>query len=158
MPRRHLFLSACSLVSMALTSGCANKYSQFGEPLTMSASDTIAVEKVLAAPQDYDGKTVRLTGMVSNPRAHIGSAPPMTGGQDPLRVTSVCPSEGRIIPMEAKGRKAIVEGKFALVEISEEMARHYQEESGASPEEIEAIKGPQKTLAMNSNGALVDLD
>lgn len=158
MPHRNLCLSAGLLVSIALVSGCGNKYHQFGDPLTMSPSETVAVEKLLAAPQDYDGKTVRLTGMVSNVCARKGCWLTMTDGNETLRVSFTCPSEGRIIPMEAKGRQAVVEGPVALVEISEEMARHYEEESGASPEEIAAIQGPQKVLAMNSNGALVDLD
>ena len=72
-----------------------------------------------------------------------------------LFVKFSCPVKGRLIPMEALGHLAIVEGSFKLSEISEADARHYAEDAGKSPEEIAKIVGPQNQLRMSAPAAMI---
>jgi hypothetical protein len=143
---------------IVLAGGCAPKYKLYGEPLTLDESQTVAVEKVLAEPASYDGKTMRLAGKIHDVCARKGCWITMTDGSETLRIKFNCPIKGRLVPLEAKGHPAVVEGAVKLGEISEEVARHYKEDAGAPAEEIEKIKGPQKALQMQSKGALIRED
>ncbi|NOT02658.1 MAG: DUF4920 domain-containing protein [Phycisphaerales bacterium] len=138
--------------------GCAPKYAQFGEPMAAEQSATVAVADVLADPQAYDGKHIRLTGVVDSVCAAKGCwiriAPP--GGGDTVFVKFTCPVDGRLVPMEAKGHNAVVEGTLTIQEISQEEARHYKEDAGAPASEIEKIVGPQKTVRMQSPSARIE--
>ena len=77
-----------------------------------------------------------------------------TDGED-VFVKFTCPIEGRLIPMDAAGKDAVVEGTIEVTEISEEEARHYREDAGATPEELEKIVGPQRTIRIQSPAALI---
>ena len=80
----------------------------------------------------------------------------LSDGND-VFVKFTCPVEGRLIPMEAEGRTALVEGTLEVKVISEEEARHYRQDAGASPEEIAKIVGPQTEIKLNSPAAMIDL-
>jgi hypothetical protein len=57
--------------------------------------------------------------------------------------------------MDAIGKPAIVEGTLRVKEIPEEVARHYAEEKGATPEQVKKITGPQKQITVASPSAQV---
>jgi hypothetical protein len=57
--------------------------------------------------------------------------------------------------MEAVGKMASIEGTFHVTEISQDEARHYKEDTGASPDEIAKIVGPQKILKMAAPAARI---
>lgn len=135
----------------------AKSWTPYGKPMKLADSDTICAGKVMADAGKYDGKFVRLCGKVQEVCARKGCWITLTGpeGGESLRVEFTCPVEDRLIPMEAVGHRAIVEGALEIGEISEETARHYAEESKASPEEIAKIVGPQKQLVLKSPAALI---
>lgn len=138
--------------------GCASKYTQFGEPMSSSNSATVPVADVLANPHAYDGKHLRLAGVVDSVCAAKGcwiriAAP---GGGETVFVKFTCPVDGRLVPMEALGHRAVVEGTLTIQEISQEEARHYKEDAGAPASEIEKIVGPQKTVRMQSPSARIE--
>ncbi|HEY0009785.1 MAG TPA: DUF4920 domain-containing protein [Tepidisphaeraceae bacterium] len=123
--------------------------------MKLPAAQTIDVAKLLANPAAFEGKTVRVRGTVSQVCKQSGcwmevSAPGLSGS---AFVKFTCPVDGRLVPMEAIGQPATLEGTVKNQEISEETARHYAEDAGASPEEIEKIKGPQKRLRLMSAAA-----
>lgn len=74
---------------------------------------------------------------------------------DNLFVKFTCPIGGRLIPMEAVGHQAIVEGTLQVETISEDDARHFAEDAGKSQEEIEEIVGEQIQLRMASPAARI---
>ena len=57
--------------------------------------------------------------------------------------------------MDAVGKPAIVEGLVRLKEIPKEIAKHYADESVATPEQLAKITVPQKQIAVASRCALV---
>lgn len=124
----------------------------FGEQMKLTDAQAIPVEQLLANPDAYAGKFVRVTGDVNKVCTRKGCWLEMESekAEKPLFVKFTCPIEGRLIPMEAVGKKAVVEGTVKVEEFSEADAKHLKEESGASPEEVEKIKGPQKKLTLAS--------
>ena len=78
------------------------------------------------------------------------------GPQDEgLFVKFTCPIEGRLIPMEAVGKPAVVEGTVTVVEMTEAEARHYAKDGGATETEIAKIVGPQKRITVASPSAKI---
>ncbi len=146
------------LILPALLGGCAAGHHDFGEPLRMAEKDTIALATILADKAAYDGKSVRVSGTVSAVCQKRGCWLRMVdgeGGED-VFVKFTCPVEGRLIPMKAVNHRVVVEGQITMAEITEELARHYAEDKGASPEEIAKIVGPQKQISIASPAARVD--
>ncbi|MHC4697263.1 MAG: DUF4920 domain-containing protein [Planctomycetota bacterium] len=129
----------------------------YGEPMKLSDKEIICSKKVLADPVKYDGQFIRLIGKVASvcPKRgcwlRLGDAT----GIDTIFVKFTCPMKGRLIPMEAEGKMASVEGTLRATEISQDEARHYKEDAGASPSEIAEIVGPQKIVKMVSRSARI---
>ncbi len=149
--------SLATLLTLATLAGCAAPSAHFGEPMRLPETDTLPLEKVLAQPTEFDGKFIRVSGTVSQVCEAMGCWMEMKDAASgkTLFVKFTCPTEGRLIPMDAIGHQAVVEGKLDVTQISEDEARHYKEEAGASAAEVAKIVGPQKQLRMGSPAALV---
>lgn len=137
--------------------GDATKVSYYGEPMKVPEAKTVCIEHVLDNPKAYDGKMIRMRGRVESVCAARGCWLKMTGKsqRDTVFVKFTCPVQGRLIPMEAVGHPAVVEGTFTAAEISQEEARHYAADAGQSPEQIARIIGPQQQLSMKSPAAMI---
>lgn len=173
--RRCMSFWAAALTILMLAGGCATtratscntrcrfkdgeskSFTHYGEKMKLAADKTVCIREVLANPKAYDGKFVRICGQVESVCAAKGCWMKMTypGGGDTLFIKFSCPVNGRLIPMEAVGHQAIVEGTFTAGEISEADARHYAEDAGKSPEEIARIVGPQLQLRMSAPAAII---
>lgn len=137
--------------------GDSKSFTHYGEKMKSAADKTACIKDVLENPKDYDGKFVRISGQVESVCAAKGCWMELSypGATDTLFVKFSCPVNGRLIPMEAAGHLAIVEGTFTAGEISEAEARHYAGDAGKSPAEIAKIVGPQKQLRMSAPAAMV---
>ena len=143
------------------SSGCAARYTHFGQPMTLADSDTMPIETLMASADSYNNKQVRVSGTVAEVCQHKGcwiNMKPESGG-DALFVKFTCPVEpdARLIPLEAVGRPVIVEGKLTVEEISEDEAKHYAQDAGMTEEDIAKITGPQKRLRIASPAAMIDM-
>ena len=132
-------------------------FTDFGSPMKLADTDTLFASDVLADPGAYNGKYIRVVGKVHSVCERRGCWLRLgtCGGRETLFVKFTCPVEGRLIPMEAVGKKACVEGTLQVKDMSQEEARHYKEDAGASAEEIAKIVGPQRTVKMASPAARV---
>ena len=130
-------------------------YVSFGETAPgQQDAPVISAEQLLSNPSAYDGKYLRVTGTVAKVCAKKGCWLAM--GNDPgLMVRFTCPISGRLIPVEAIGKEAVVEGTVKVVEESEAEARHLKEDAGAPAEEIAKIVGPQKRVTIAAPAAKV---
>ncbi|MFQ5495043.1 MAG: DUF4920 domain-containing protein, partial [Phycisphaerae bacterium] len=135
------------------------KWTSFGDPMRIAADKTVCADKALADPDKYAGRSVRVCGKVESVCARMGCWIRLAGpsADETLFVRFTCPVKGRLVPTKAEGRMAIVEGTFEVKEISEAEARHYQEDAGASAEEIAKIQGPQKQITLKAPAAIIDL-
>jgi len=156
MIRRVTTLMAFSQ-ALGLLTGCMSQHADYGEPLKLNPLSTVSTAKVLSAPDDYNGKFVRVSGKVDSVCAARGCWMRLAGPTpaDTLFVKFTCPVEGRLIPMEAVGHDAVVEGTLNVKEIPESEARHYKEDAGASADEIAKIVGPQKQVSIQSPAARI---
>ena len=128
----------------------------FGLPMKLNDSESISVAQLREKSTELDGKYVRVSGTVDKVCPKKGCWLQMANDKgEPLFVKFTCPIEGRLIPMEATGKPAMVEGVVKVKEYSQAEARHIAEEKGATAEEIEKIVGPQKALTLASPGAKV---
>jgi len=64
--------------------------------------------------------------------------------------------DGYLMPMDATGKKAVIEGVASYEEISVEMLRHLAEDDGKSPEEIEAITEPKMEYTLVAKGVILE--
>ena len=62
---------------------------------------------------------------------------------------------GFFMPKNIADREVIVNGKAYVSEMSVEEQRHYAEDAGQTPEEIEAITEVKRTLSFEADGVLV---
>ena len=148
------------LVVAALLTGlmcCASRHVGFGDSLTIPPGEAVPVARVLEHPDEFAGRRLLVSGRVDSVCAKKGCWLRLTDepGAETVFVKFTCPVGGRLIPMEAVGHQALVEGVLAVEEISQEDARHYQEDAGASAEEIAKIVGPQKQLSISAPAARI---
>jgi hypothetical protein len=133
---------------------------KFGADQKLTDADAVPVEKVLASPDDYAGKYVRLTGIISavcpTKGCWLRVAPEPGAGEGNVFVKFMDPPEGRLIPMEAVGHDVTVEGVLKNATISEAQARHLKMDAGASQEEIDKIVGPQKQMMIAGPGVVIE--
>ena len=105
---------------------------KLGQPLTLK--ETTPIDKLVAQPDQYVGKTVQVRGSVRDVCKKMGCwmelVDPASGKGVRIKV-----NEGEIVfPKEAVGKTAIAEGKFARLVLSKEQAiaqaKHEAEENG----------------------------
>lgn len=135
-----------------------SKWAKFGSPMKLAANKTICADKILADKIKFDGKVVRVCGKVETVCARKGCWIRIGDGdaKETLFVKFTCPVGGRLVPMAAAGKRVIAEGTLKVTEISEADARHYEEDAGASPEEIAKIVGPQKMITLAAPSAIIE--
>ena len=65
---------------------------------------------------------------------------------------------GRVVEIygpESSGKTVVIEGSAVIKEVTEEMRKHYAEDSGKSKEEIAKIKGSEKDVQFSAKGVKV---
>jgi hypothetical protein len=148
-----ILLSTLVLATLG-TTGCASQNAHFGDAMRIDASETVPVADVLMGADKYNGKFIRVSGVVDDVCKSMGCWITLGAerGGETMRIKFTCPGEegGRIIPMAAIGHEAIVEGTLEVASISEEEARHLAEESKMPAADVAKITGPQKTVRMTS--------
>ncbi len=156
----------CGVVAVGCKKPCSkggcgdmSKWTTFGEKMKLTSGKPICADEILVNKVKYADKFVRVCGKIDTVCAHKGCWIRLTGptGGETLFVKFTCPVGGRLVPMEAEGRLAVVEGTLKLTEISEDEARHYAEDADASADEIAKIVGPQKLINLHAPAAKIDL-
>ncbi len=100
--------------------GLAAAETRLGKPLTLK--EPVAIDKVLAGPDAYVGKTVQVKGSVRDVCRMMGCwmelADPATDKAIRIKV-----NDGEIVfPKEAVGKTAVAEGKLAKVVLTKDQA------------------------------------
>lgn len=118
---------------------------QYGEKL--SDADVVAIGDLLAQPDDYVGKTIKVEGRITGVCAHRGCWIDIAGEED-FQSLRVKVEDGVIVfPAEAVGHVATAEGVFTKIEISPEQATAMhkascqEKEEGASCQHAAATEG-----------------
>lgn len=131
----------------------------FGDPMSAETIVPTDLATVLAAPEKFEGKNLRIVGRVAEVCQPKGCWIQLADDADRrLQVKFTCPIDGRLIPLEAVGKPVMVEGQLKIKMLDEAEARHYAEDAGKPKSEIEKIKGPQKQVSLASPSARLWLD
>ena len=93
-------------------------------------------------------QVILVKGNVAEVCQSMGCWMVMTDGTTKVRATT---SHNFFLPKDIAGKDAVIYGKFKITEISEEEAKHYNEES-KNPVKDEAIVGPQKVYEIDAIG------
>ncbi len=148
--------SATPATQPVATTQPAETMTTFGQPAADAAdAPVVPVQTLLAEVDKYEGRFVRITGAVAEVCPKKGCWLKLGGAEEALFVKFTCPIDGRLIPTEAIGKTAIIEGTVKVKQISEAEARHYKEDAGASLEEIARIVGPQKQITVAAPAARI---
>ena len=135
----------------------------FGKPPSLEPGQfqAVSLKKIFNAPEAYDGKYLRITGKIE--RVGLGKKQLLPGSwismgnsRQRLRVKFICPIGDGLVPADAQGHQAMVEGRLSWITFTEQLARYYASDGGASPEEIAQIQGPQKMLTMVATGVQIE--
>jgi hypothetical protein len=147
-----LSLTACLLLPGALAA------ETYGKPL--SAGDAVPVAKILADPDAYIGKRVRIAGQVTDvcPMKGCWMEIEEKGGGPRLRVKV---DDGvMVFPVTAKGKLAVAEGTVEAIPMEREeyvqWLAHLAEEKGEKLDAASVGAGPFRILQLRGEGARVE--
>jgi hypothetical protein len=128
---------------------------QLGKPLTLSAS--IPLAEILTNPSKYIGKTVQVTGKVTEVCEMMGCWMNLADpANQSIRVKA---NDGEIVfPKTAVGKTAVVEGTLTKLELTKEQAiaraRHEAEEQGRKFRP-DTIKSGTTIYQLQGTGAVI---
>ena len=114
-------LIALLLVALtALSAAAGDAPRPFGEKL--SDAGIVPMSDLLATPDDYVGKTVKIEGRITGVCAHRGCWMELAGDEDFLSMRVKVDDGVIVFPADAVGHMATAEGVFTKIEISPEQA------------------------------------
>lgn len=160
MKKIILVLSLVMLLSMVITAGDSQKY---GKDITLK--ETTKISDILAHPDQYEGKKVLVEGTVVGVCEKRGCWIELSG-EEAYEKIKVKVNDGEIVfPMEAKGKKAMVEGEvYSIVTgTTAECTDHEKEEKTAAVEGEKTEescctgdKEPTKVYMIKGLGAVIE--
>lgn len=146
------------LVAMALAvvgSSVSAETLKLGEPVE-SKRQVTPIEEILAAPDAWVGKTVRIEGRVAEVCTKMGCWMDLVS-QDNARMQVKVDDGVIVFPLEAIGRWAAAEGKVEVLEMSREQyeawLRHAAEETGKEFDPSQVGEGPYRIVRLRGLGA-----
>jgi hypothetical protein len=131
----HRFYAAtivCVLAAAVSVPALAAEGTIYGKGIT--ATDVVAISDLIATPDKYVGKTIRVEGLITDVCPKRGCWMVLAGDKD-FQTVRIKVEDGEIVfPLDAKGKKAVAEGVFTKLEITKdqalEHAKHLAEEKG----------------------------
>lgn len=105
--------------------------------------EILPVDSVIADSRQYDGQRVKAEGTIKQVCQKKGCFFMLESSGVQARITFK--DYGFFIPTNTAGLQVMVDGTFAIKELSEEQAKHYAEDAG---EDAESISGPQQEYTL----------
>jgi len=143
------------LAAILLLTAGAWAETKLGKPL--SSKPTTTIEELLATPQSYVGKNVRVRGKVTEVCQMAGCWMMLT--DDNGKAVRIKVKDGDIVfSKDSIGKQAVAEGKFTKIELTRAdavaHAKHDAEEQGRAFDEAN-IKGPATIYQIQGSGAVI---
>ena len=148
-----------ALVMMTLTSLCvAAEVVKLGEPLT-AGMETTAIEEILADPDVWVGKKVRISGEITGVCVRQGCWMDLASPTNASMRIKV--DDGVIVfPHDAVGRQALAEGEVEILEMErdryEAWLRHAAEEEDREFDPEEVGEGPYRIVRLRGFGSEIE--
>ncbi|MEJ2187998.1 MAG: DUF4920 domain-containing protein [Acidobacteriota bacterium] len=141
--KRVLSISVIVLALVALTASAGTESTTYGDGVTLS--EAVAIANLLANPDDYVGKKVRVDGVITGVCKKRGCWMQITDPESGEGVRIKVDDGVIVFPYEAMGNEAAAEGIFEAIKLTPEQieARKAQEakETGAENCDKDAAKG-----------------
>ncbi len=142
--------------SMVVSSILVAEEMKFGEAITLKAVTEIGA--ILAEPDAFVGKNVRIEGKVVDVCAHQGCWMEIVGDKPEHHIQAKVQDGVIVFPQEAKGKSAVVEGEVQKLELSlEQTVAYYKHLAEAKGEDFdtESVKEPRNVYRIWVSGAVV---
>ena len=154
--RLPMLVSAALLLAACQSAPHSFEGTVYGEAPTLTRTTEVAA--ILDRPEEFVGQRVLVEGTVTDVCDRMGCWMDVVA-DDGGRVIQVKVDDGVIVfPVEAKGRRARVEGTVEKLELTHEQAleavRHRAEEQGVEPDFTD-VTGPRTTYRIRGTGAVI---
>lgn len=113
--------------------------------------EVVEFTDLMSNPAVYKDKTVLVKGNISEVCQKAGCWLVLSDGSNNARVTTL---HNFFVPKDATGSQVIVIGKFIEAELTEDQAKHYNEESNKPMDESE-IKGTSNVFEIEADGVKI---
>jgi hypothetical protein len=126
----------------------------FGAGITLA--DTTAIDKILAEPKAFDGKTVRVEGMIIDVCPKRGCWFEMAGEAPGHKLRFKVTDGEMVFPLDSKGMHAVAQGTVAVKELSLEDSQkyaEYQAKEYGKPYDPASITEPMQIVRIDGTGA-----
>ena len=125
----------------------------------VSEAQVVKVSELVASPDKYVGKTVKVEGLVTDVCAKRGCWMKVAGDKE-FQTVRIKVDDGVIVfPMSAKGKTAVAEGVFTKHEMTKEkaleQAKHEAEEKGTKFDPA-SVTGPVTIYQVKATGAVIN--
>lgn len=120
-------------------------------------ADTTPIATILADPKAFQGKTVRVEGMVTDVCPKRGCWFELAGGAPGQKLKFKVTDGEMVFPPDAKGKQAVAEGVVAVRELSLEETKQYAEYEAkeyGKPYDPASITKPTSIVRLDGTGAV----
>lgn len=124
----------------------------FGEPTTEDGA--VSTSELMAKLDGNDSIRIKLVGTIEKVCQKKGCWMSMRVNDDQSLHVSF-KDYGFFVPKDVDGKEAVIDGYAYMETMSVDDLRHYAEDEGKTPEEIEAITEPETKLSFVADGAIV---
>ena len=151
-------LSACGSDQPAKTDAQATDPAGDGKHFgaMIDAANAISYDELIPKMAATDSLAVKVSGKVGEVCQKKGCwmmLVPEQAGQPEMRITFK--DYAFFMPKDLTGKHVVLEGYAYVEETPVDMLRHYAEDAGKSPEEIEKITEPKREVAYEASGVVI---
>lgn len=149
-------LTIACVLALTASLAFAGNPKNYGKTLTLK--DVTRVSEILANPEKFNGKRVRVQGAVVDVCSKRGCWIRLASDKEYESIVFKVEDGVIVFPMDAKGKTAIAEGvisaKTYTVEQLIEQGKHQAEETG-KPFDPSTVKGPKTVVRIMGEGASI---
>ncbi len=123
----------------------------------VSVAETTPIDKILAEPAAYNGKTVRVEGMVVDVCPKRGCWFEMAGEAAGQKLKFKVTDGEMVFPIDSKGMYASAQGKVSVKELTLEESKQYAEYQAkeyGKPYDPASITKPTQIVRIDGTGAV----
>jgi hypothetical protein len=131
------------------------KTTKFGAGVTLA--DTTPIEKILAEPSAYKGKTVRVEGMIVDVCPKRGCWFEMAGSQPGQKLRFKVTDGEMVFPVGSKGMYAVAQGQVFVKDMTLDETKDfikYQAREYGKPDDSESVTKPMQSVRIDGTGAV----
>jgi hypothetical protein len=123
----------------------------FGEAFPLETSSPLHSVAAVMADTGLHGTPITIAGTVTDVCQKKGCWMVVSDGTSQMRITFK--DYGFFVPIDSQNRQVAIRGVVTVEELSEDLAKHYAEESKG--EDPDAIRGPQRVITMVATGVRI---